>query len=85
MTITVYSKPGCAYCMAAKQWLDRFEIPHRIVDVTQDPAALAFIKERGHRTVPQLYLGERLLVEGGFNGLTGLGIDGVRQRLLEAV
>ena len=40
--------------------------------MTEDADAMAFIKSKGHRTVPQLYLEGRLLVEGGYDGLRQL-------------
>jgi glutaredoxin 3 len=80
--ITLYSKPSCPYCVQAKNFLDQHGLAYTAVDVTQDAAALRFIKEeRGHTTVPQLYVGATLLVEGGYTGLRDLGIDALRERL----
>lgn len=69
-SLTVYSKPSCAFCDRAKAWLDKNNIPYNAVDITQDTAAMDFIRSAGHKTVPQIYLGEQLLVEGGYTGLT---------------
>lgn len=63
--ITLYSKPNCPHCVRAKEYLIRHEIQFETVDVTENPEALAFIKGRGHQTVPQLYVGDKILVEGG--------------------
>jgi glutaredoxin-like protein NrdH len=79
--ITMYSKPNCPYCDAAKVWLDQNGFEYSVVDVTQTPEALAFIKGEGHRTVPQFYVGDTLIVEGGYTGLRDLGSDGLKQRL----
>lgn len=79
--ITVYSKTNCPHCVAAKNYLDLHQIPYRVVDVTMDPSALAFIKGRGHRTVPQLYVGESVLVEGGNSALQALTPDEIRSRV----
>ncbi len=79
--ITMYSKPNCPYCDAAKMWFIENEFQFSIVDVSTNPEALAFLKEQGHRTVPQLYQGTTLLVEGGFNGLTKLGATKLREIL----
>jgi glutaredoxin-like protein NrdH len=70
--ITVYSKPNCPHCVRAKEYLVRNGIPFEMVDVTQNPEALAFIKENGHKTVPQLYVGKKILVEGGNASLQAL-------------
>ncbi len=83
--ITLYGKPNCPYCVQAKNYLVQHGIAFENVDVTADPNALAFIKERGHKTVPQLYLGDRMIVEGGYHGLRNLGIDKLRERLAETV
>jgi glutaredoxin 3 len=79
--ITVYSKPNCPYCVNAKSWLSANGFQFETIDVTADPKALAFIKERGHMTVPQIYLGETLLVEGGFTGMVKLGATALREKL----
>lgn len=76
--ITVYSKPNCPHCDQAKAYLTANRIKFEVIDVTQDPAALAFIKDRGHRSVPQLYLGDELLVEGGNATLQRMHPDAVR-------
>jgi glutaredoxin-like protein NrdH len=70
--ITVYSKPNCPHCVRAKEYLVRNSIPFEMVDVTQNAEALAFIKENGHKTVPQLYVGKKILVEGGNASLQAL-------------
>lgn len=68
--ITLYSKPNCPYCDRAKIWLEKNEIEYKIVDVLIDNDALQFIKEQGHKTVPQIYYNGELLVKGGYTGLT---------------
>ena len=81
--ITLYSKPNCPYCEAAKKWLTNHNFEYTTIDVTQDPEALAFLKEKGHKTVPQLYKGNICFVQGGYDGLKTLGEEVVR-KLLEA-
>lgn len=83
MKVTVYSKPHCPYCVLAKDWLAQHGIDHQIVDVSKDHESLAFIKGKGHTTIPQLYVGENILVEGGFNGLKTMGIDQLKTKLAE--
>ncbi len=79
--ITVYSKPNCPFCVNAKNWLTANGFQHNTIDVTADPKALEFIKSRGHQTVPQIYEGENLLVEGGYTGMTKLGAVALRERI----
>lgn len=63
--ITVYTKPNCPHCVEAKDYLSIHGLDYQEIDVTQDAGALGFLRSRGHRTVPQFYLGRTLIVEGG--------------------
>lgn len=67
--LTVYSKNNCAYCVQAKSLLTSKNIPFIEVKIDEDTVAREFIVSHGHRTVPQIYEGETLFVEGGFQGL----------------
>lgn len=78
--ITVYSKPNCPYCDQAKIWLEKNNLEFITVDVTEDLEALEFLKEKGHRSVPQIYQEKNLLVEGGFNGLKELNREEILRR-----
>lgn len=80
--ITVYSKPHCPYCDKAKHYLKTNDIPFEVVDISESPEAREFIVSAGHRTVPQLYIGKDLLVEGGYTGLEKMGAEAVKQKLL---
>jgi len=77
--ITIYSKDGCPYCVKAKDLLEEYSIEHNVVKIDEDDLAWDFVVKEGHRTVPQLYVRDTLLVEGGFAGLSR-----VPQALLEA-
>ncbi|MFC9768892.1 glutaredoxin domain-containing protein [Rhodococcus jostii] len=52
MTVTVYSTPNCVACTATKRLLTRLEIPHTIVDITEDSAAYEFVKCLGYSAAP---------------------------------
>lgn len=79
--ITLYSKPDCPYCEKAKYYLKSHEIAFETVDITQDPAAREALISAGHRTVPQLYLDGKLLVEGGFTGLVAMPVEELTAKL----
>lgn len=79
--VTLYSKPACPYCDRAKVWLENNNISYVVVNVMEDPRALEFIKSKGHRTVPQIYLGETVLVEGGYDGLKKSDPTELKERL----
>ena len=68
--LTLYTKPNCPYCDRAKIWLEKNGIAYSTVNVLEDTSALEFIKSQGHKTVPQIYFNNELLVEGGYTGLT---------------
>lgn len=52
MNITVYSKPLCVQCDATKRGLNKAGIRYEVVDVTEDPDALAKIKALGYAQAP---------------------------------
>lgn len=68
MTAEVFTKPGCPYCVAAKQFLVSRNIPFVERDITRRDH-WDEIKSRvpTFRTVPQIILAGRLI--GGFEDL----------------
>ena len=70
--LTVYSKKNCAYCDQAKELLTRRGVEFHEVKIDEDAAAKEFILKAGHRSVPQIYNGNKLFVSGGFMGLLSL-------------
>lgn len=65
----------------AKAWLKKNDLAYSEVDVTADQSKLAFLKEQGHRTVPQIYLGDQVLVSGGYDGLKNQDPQILRERI----
>jgi glutaredoxin 3 len=82
--LKVYSKSNCPFCDRAKHLLTQKGIVYEEVRVDQDPAAREFIMQAGHRTVPQIYLGDQVFVEGGYQGLAKLD-DSAFQQLKETI
>lgn len=78
--LTLYARPGCGHCQAAKNWLQENDFAFIVVDVMADPEALDFLKRQGHRTVPQCYR-DGTLVADGFAGLRALGAERLRCRM----
>ena len=68
--ITVYSKNNCPFCVQAKNLLTLKKVQFEEVKIDEVPNAKEFILQEGHRTVPQIYKDGKLLVEGGFQGLS---------------
>ena len=67
--LTLYTKDNCGFCMSAKALLLNRKIEFAEVNIDQDQEARKFVISEGHRTMPQIYQGEDLYVEGGFQGL----------------
>lgn len=51
-SLVVYSKPNCGPCMATYRALDAKGIPYRVVDLSQDDAALEYVKDLGYAQSP---------------------------------
>lgn len=49
---TIYSKPGCVQCTAAKRGMNRLGVTYTEVDVTKDPGAYNYITGLGYTAVP---------------------------------
>jgi glutaredoxin 3 len=82
--LKVYSKSNCPFCDRAKHLLTQKGIVYEEVRVDLDPDAREFIMQAGHRTVPQIYLGDQVFVEGGYQGLAKLD-DTAFQQLKETL
>jgi len=70
--LTIYSKAQCPYCDQAKSLLELKGIKYEEVKIDEVPEAREFVLAEGHRTVPQIYKGNKLFVSGGFQGLSNL-------------
>lgn len=79
--LTVYSKNHCPFCDQAKALLKKWEVPFEEIKIDVDPMAKEFVVSQGHRTVPQIYYQGQLFVDGGFQGLSKLSPEQVKQRL----
>lgn len=54
----VYSKPACVQCDATYRYLDKKEVPYRVVDIS-DPSNVEeyeFIKSLGYLQAPVVYV-----------------------------
>ena len=49
---TIYTSPGCGPCMTVKAHLRAHKIPHTLVDVSQDPAAVEKLRKMGYSSAP---------------------------------
>ena len=79
--VLVYTKPFCAYCMAAKSLLRDKGVSFREIDISRDDAERNDLVQRtGQRTVPQIFVGTKHV--GGFDDLSALDQQGQLDALL---
>jgi glutaredoxin len=79
--IEVYSKTNCPQCDLVKQQLTAWGYDFREIRVDQDDLAREFLISRGHRSVPQIYHGEKLLIPLGVQGLNNIDREDFDRRL----
>lgn len=79
--LTLYTKNNCGYCLQAKALLKNNDIPFEEVNIESSEDAKNFVINEGHRTMPQIYREGELFVEGGYQGLSGLGVDTIKTKL----
>lgn len=51
-TITVYSTAACGQCIATAHQLDKLGAHYTVVDVAEDPDALAYVRSLGYHQAP---------------------------------
>lgn len=71
MSLTLYTKDYCPYCVLAKNLLTSIGATYEEVDVTGNHELLMEIAAKSRmRTVPQIFLGEECL--GGYTDIATL-------------
>ena len=83
--IVVYSSANCGYCRVAIHFLQSHKGQSvEVVDLTGDwSARKELIAKTGHRTVPQIFIGETFV--GGYDELRALDSSGKLDVLLGQV
>lgn len=56
--ITVYSKPNCVQCTATYRALTSKGLEYEVVDITEEPTALEYVKGLGYLAAPVVVTGE---------------------------
>ena len=79
--LTVYSKNYCPFCDKAKHLLKTNGFAFEEIKIDEDSEARDWLISQGHRTAPQIYLGEQLFVEGGYQGLAKLSAEQIQERI----
>ena len=79
--IEIYTTPWCGYCARAKGLLDEKGVAYNEMDVMEDPATRAEMRERSKRsTVPQIFINGQHI--GGSDELAALERAGKLDPLL---
>jgi len=83
VSVTIYTKAWCPYCVRAKRLLDRKGVRYEEIEVTFDPEREREMIGRaaGRRTVPQVFVGS--VHVGGSDELYDLEARGELDALLE--
>lgn len=62
-TVTIYSATWCAFCHAAKEYLDKLGVKYIDKDVDSDPAfAREAATKSGQRAIPVLDIGGKVII-----------------------
>ncbi|HVL70716.1 MAG TPA: glutaredoxin 3 [Beijerinckiaceae bacterium] len=80
--VTIYVKPWCPYCSAAKELLDEKGVAYDEIEISGRPELRSemIAKAGGRYTVPQIFIGGRHV--GGCDDLYALERRGELDRLL---
>ena len=80
--VTIYTRQGCGYCVAAKRLLDTKNAAYAEIDATGNPALRQEMVERanGRNTFPQIFIGATHV--GGCDDLYALDGEGKLDALL---
>jgi glutaredoxin 3 len=71
MSVTVYTKKPCPYCVRAAGLLYKNGVKFEVIDLTGNPQGLAELQERsGMSTLPQVFHDGQLI--GGYDQLKAL-------------
>lgn len=83
-SVTIYTKPYCGYCHAAKHLLSRKGVKFNEIDISGNPELRMEMiqKARGRSTVPQIWIGDTHI--GGFDDLDDLEGRGRLDQMLES-
>lgn len=80
--VIIYSTRICPFCVRAKNFFSKKEIPFEDIMVDQDPDQLKTMMEKSKRqSVPQIFIGDYHV--GGFDDLIEHDMDGKLEELLE--
>lgn len=81
VSVVLYGTKFCPYCIAARMLLNKKAINFEDIALDNDSELRATVSARsGHRTVPQIWIGEQFI--GGYTELKKLALTGDLDQLL---
>jgi len=83
--ITVYTKNVCPYCVKAKNYLENKGIEYETVNIEENQTERNWLMENGFRSVPQIFVNKKLLVEGGANELIRMSKEEILNKQQELI
>ena len=81
--IKVYTSHSCFYCTRAKNYLDSLGIDYQTLNIQEDIDARDFFVKSGFRTVPQIFVDDQLLCNGGSDGLVQMTKEDIQNKVIE--
>ena len=80
--VVIYSTRICPYCVRAKNFFTKKDIPYEDIMIDQNPKEIKIMMERSKRqSVPQIFIGDYHV--GGFDDLIEHDMDGKLEDLLK--
>ena len=62
--LKLYTQNNCGYCDIMKARLQSWDLNFDVINISEDTSAKQFLKDNGHKTVPQLYIGDFNINDG---------------------
>lgn len=79
--IIIYSKPNCHRCNLCKKKLNFYNIPYIEIDISNNDQTRRWLLSQNLRTVPQIFYNDKLLIQGGWDGLDRLSQRQLQERI----
>ncbi|MFT4517431.1 MAG: glutaredoxin 3 [Gammaproteobacteria bacterium] len=80
--VVIYSTRICPFCVRAKNFFTKKDIPYEDIMIDQNPEEIKIMMERSKRqSVPQIFIGDYHV--GGFDDLIEHDMDGKLENLLK--
>ena len=75
MILKLYSQNNCIWCRKLEETLTDWGFEYELFNISLDEESKQFMKEEGHKTVPQLYYKGKDVMQGKSENLTSGGLQ----------